>query len=303
MNRVSDGDRSTLLSFVSCGASQGYAPQSGEIIGFLTVLFRSVGIGTRLALTSMGWLTVHEFVILVPDPIAFVPGWSEPCDICQRTSSRPPFAGLFVTPRNKDDMGDGVPQTNCRTTTATVLTATATVTLSLRACLWFLLSHLLSQVHRRQTPPTTSSSSGRASLVSSVKTYLTNLPSQGRQLRTSKSDVYQQPIAGLFPESSRVKEDPLVEETKCLFLCHTPITKPAACASGRRCAGRSRRTSSPSSQDSHIDFFVRPCEQAIIAAAGRRLFMMQDGCTLYSQSELVHMRVQQLGVRRFLDPA
>ena len=67
MNRVSDGDRSTLLSFVSCGASQVYAPQSGEIIGILTVLFRYVGIGTRLALTSMGWLTVREFVILVPD--------------------------------------------------------------------------------------------------------------------------------------------------------------------------------------------------------------------------------------------
>ena len=46
MNRVSDGDRSTSLSFVSCGASQGYAPQSGEIIGILTVLFRYVGIGT-----------------------------------------------------------------------------------------------------------------------------------------------------------------------------------------------------------------------------------------------------------------
>ena len=38
MNRVSDGDRSTLLSFVSCGASQGYAPQSGEIIGILKQL-------------------------------------------------------------------------------------------------------------------------------------------------------------------------------------------------------------------------------------------------------------------------
>ena len=50
MNRVSDGDRSTLLSFVSCGASQGYAPQSGESIGTLTVL----GIGTRLALHEHG---------------------------------------------------------------------------------------------------------------------------------------------------------------------------------------------------------------------------------------------------------
>ena len=37
MNRVSDCDRSTLLSFVSCGVSQGYAPQS-EIIGILEQL-------------------------------------------------------------------------------------------------------------------------------------------------------------------------------------------------------------------------------------------------------------------------
>ena len=58
---------------LSCRA----APQSGEIIGILTVLFRYVGIGTRLALTSMGWLTVREIVILVPDPIAFAPGPGE----------------------------------------------------------------------------------------------------------------------------------------------------------------------------------------------------------------------------------
>ena len=32
MNRVSHGDRSTSFSLLSCGASQGYAPQSGEII-------------------------------------------------------------------------------------------------------------------------------------------------------------------------------------------------------------------------------------------------------------------------------
>ena len=73
MNRVSDGDRSTLFSFVSCGASQGYAPQSDEVISILRVLFPYVGIGTRLALTSMGWLTMCEFIILVPDPIAFAP--------------------------------------------------------------------------------------------------------------------------------------------------------------------------------------------------------------------------------------
>ena len=32
---VSDDDRSTLFSFLTRGASQGYAPQSGEIIGIL----------------------------------------------------------------------------------------------------------------------------------------------------------------------------------------------------------------------------------------------------------------------------
>ena len=74
MNMVSVGDRSTLLSFLSCGASQEYAPQSDEVISILRVLFRYVGIGTRLALTCMGWLTTREFVILLPDPIAFVSG-------------------------------------------------------------------------------------------------------------------------------------------------------------------------------------------------------------------------------------
>ena len=38
MNRVSDDDRSTLFSFSALGASQGYAPQSGEIVGILKQL-------------------------------------------------------------------------------------------------------------------------------------------------------------------------------------------------------------------------------------------------------------------------
>ena len=37
------------------------------------VLFRNVGIGTGLALCSVGWLTTREFVILVSDPIIFTP--------------------------------------------------------------------------------------------------------------------------------------------------------------------------------------------------------------------------------------
>ena len=67
MNRVSDGDRSTLLSFVSCGALQ-----NDEIIGILKVLFR-YGIGTRLAMCSVNWMEARVFAILVPDPIAFAP--------------------------------------------------------------------------------------------------------------------------------------------------------------------------------------------------------------------------------------
>ena len=62
MNRVSDDDRSTLLSFFSCGALQ-----NDEIIGILKVL------GTRLATCSVNWMEAREFAILVPDPIAYAP--------------------------------------------------------------------------------------------------------------------------------------------------------------------------------------------------------------------------------------
>ena len=42
------------------------------------LLFRYVGIGTRLALCSVAWLPTPEFVVLVPDPIGFAP-WSDSC--------------------------------------------------------------------------------------------------------------------------------------------------------------------------------------------------------------------------------
>ena len=63
----------------------------------------------------------------------------------------------------------------------TVLTATAATTLSLRVCV--LLVSILITRRRRRVPSTMStspSSSTRASLVSSVKTHLTNPPSQDR---------------------------------------------------------------------------------------------------------------------------
>ena len=66
--QVSDDDRSTLFSFLSCGALQ-----NDEIIGILKVLFRYVGIGTPLAMCNIIWMEAREFAILVPDPIAFAP--------------------------------------------------------------------------------------------------------------------------------------------------------------------------------------------------------------------------------------
>ena len=80
-----------------------------------------------------------------------------------------PLRGFLSHHGTKTTWTMAFPRINCRTTTATVLTATAASTLSLRACLYLFLSHHLSQVHRRQTP-TSSSYSGRATLVSSVKT-------------------------------------------------------------------------------------------------------------------------------------
>ena len=68
MNRVSADDRSTLLSFLSCGALQ-----SDEIISILKVLFGYLGNGTRLALCSVNWMELRESVVLVPDPIVYEP--------------------------------------------------------------------------------------------------------------------------------------------------------------------------------------------------------------------------------------
>ena len=85
-----------------------------DLENIYSLLFWFLGFGFRLAMSNVGWHMTQKFVILVPDPIAFAPRPAlldpgEPCDICQYTSFRPPIAGLSVAPRNKDDMGDGVP--------------------------------------------------------------------------------------------------------------------------------------------------------------------------------------------------
>ena len=116
---------------------------------------------------------------------------------CVRTRSRHiSLAGLFAISRNKDDMGDGVPtwHTHCDCTDSH---CTSHIVAS---CVFVLLvSTLITRRRRRvlSTMSTAPSSSARASFVSHVKTHLTTFSSQGRQLRTGRSDVYQQPIAGL----------------------------------------------------------------------------------------------------------
>ena len=87
MNRISDGDRSTSLSFLSCGALQ-----SDEIIGILKVLFRYVGIGTRLAMCNVIWMEARSWC---PTRSLLRRGRASFCDICQHTSSRSLFAGRW----------------------------------------------------------------------------------------------------------------------------------------------------------------------------------------------------------------
>ena len=106
-------------------------------------------------MSNVGLHVTQKFVILVPDPIAFAP-WpllldpGELCDIRQCTSFRPLFVVLFVTPRNKDDMGDGVPTDQLSHNHCDCTDSHCNSHIVLRVCLCFLLSHPLSPVHRRQ---------------------------------------------------------------------------------------------------------------------------------------------------------
>ena len=67
----------------------------------------------------------------------------------QYTSFRPLFAVLFVTPRNKDDMGDCVPTDQLSHNHCDCTDSHCNSHIVLRVCLCFLLSHHQSQVHRR----------------------------------------------------------------------------------------------------------------------------------------------------------
>ena len=91
------------------------------------------------------------------------------CNICQHTSSRPPVAGLLVTPWNKDDMGDGVPtdqlsHNHCDCTDSHCNSHIVT------SCVFVLVLHSHHKSIGGRLLLTSSSCSRWASLVSSVKT-------------------------------------------------------------------------------------------------------------------------------------
>ena len=168
------------------------------------LLFRYVGEDKRLALCSV---TTQQFVILVLDPIVFLP-WSVLPDCAAsfvRTRSRHIFqaslAFLFVVHHEEQGrhMGDGAP-TDQQSHNHCDCTDGHCSDHIVASCVLVPLVPTLITRRRRRVPSTMStsrSSSARASLVSPVKTRLTTLPSEGGQLRTGKSDVHQQPIAGL----------------------------------------------------------------------------------------------------------
>ena len=132
MNRVSDGDRSTSLSFLSCGALQ-----SDEVIGILKVLFRyfrdrhAVGDVQRQLDGGAGVRDPGAR----PDRFCAVAGRAFVTSVNTHPRGLP-LRGFLSHHGTKTTWAMAFPRINCRTTTATVLTATATVTLSLRACLF-----------------------------------------------------------------------------------------------------------------------------------------------------------------------
>ena len=83
------------------------------------------------------------------------------------------------------------PRINCNTTTVTALTATAATTLSLRV---LLVSTTAGTFHNVYFPKQLGTSKPCVTFQDTPH----KATSQDRQLRTSKSDVYQQPIEGLI---------------------------------------------------------------------------------------------------------
>ena len=180
-----------------------------------------MGIGTPLAMCNIIWIRPDRF-----------------CAICQHTSSRPPFAVLSVAPWNKDDMGDGVPtdqllHNHCDCTDSHCNSHIVT------SCV-FVLPFVPSPI----TSPSAADSfyflkslgTGQPCVICQDKTHLVEFPLRvGIGVRCVRVEGSRSPAWPLGPWGANAsKRTPLVEGTVSLFLCHPPITRPAACARWRR---------------------------------------------------------------------
>ena len=127
---------------------------------------------------------------------------------CQRTSSRPPCAGLYVIPRNKDDTGNGVPKDQLSHNHCDCIDGHCNSHI-VASCVFVLLVPSTMTRRRRRVPSTMSTRwtasratprmrcrsprmrSTRANLVSSVKTRsverrLTKPPSHDKHKKQAK---------------------------------------------------------------------------------------------------------------------
>ena len=209
-------------------------------------------------MSNVGWHVTQKFVILVPDPIAFADQrWSTQASLA--TSVRTllsglPLRGLLSHHGTKTTWAMAFPRINCRTTTATVLTATATVTLSLRVCLCLCYT------------PITSPSAAEAA--------------QRLRLDEEQEEQGQERLA-LY--TSWISQDSHVPwSSRGGTRVSSGLTAPQMSRRSRARRAGPREARFVISQDSHIDFvlfvvvFLFPCEQAIIAAAGRRLWRRRE---------------------------
>ena len=128
------------------------------------------------------------------------------------------------------------PRTNCRTTTATVLTVTAGATLSLRVCVCasrpnhYHNTTAAGAFHNVHVPKQFGTGKPCVFLSGHISQ---SLPSQGEELRTGESDVYQLPIAGLTPlalccpigEAPRVNVDFPLSMWCCVPFCPMPLSQ------------------------------------------------------------------------------
>ena len=153
MNRVSDGDRSPVVVFliVRCTAEQ--RDHHRHFQGALLVLRDRTPVDDVQRQLEGGAGVFHPGA--QPDRLCAVTGRAFVTSV-NHTSSPPPLCGAFCRfMEQRPTWAMAFPRINCRTTTATVLTATGNSHIVF-SCVFVSCVTLPLQDHRRQTPSTSS---------------------------------------------------------------------------------------------------------------------------------------------------